>query len=294
MELKNLYTIRRIVETGSYQKAAIACNYAQSTVTFQVRQVEEELGVRLFEKRDNHMVLTPQGEAVLPLIEQTLAAADSLAVYAGRSGTLRPALRITMPETLFSYKMQEVLRAFKKDAPDVNMILQVMNCYAIYDALVQGETDIAIHYDVRNYPHNVVTKRLQTYPLVMVASPELDDETADFVTPNRKKHIYHIRNDADAVYIKMLDAYLKRKRITMDGCLDIRSIDAIKRGVMSNLGVAFLPRFAVEAELNAGLLRECPMDMEHKEITAICAYGKERLHDPVTVRFLRELEQGLH
>ncbi len=50
MELKYLYTVKKIIETGSYQSAAAALNYAQSTITFQVRQLENELSVKLFEK----------------------------------------------------------------------------------------------------------------------------------------------------------------------------------------------------------------------------------------------------
>ena len=49
MELKYLVTVKKVIETGSYQKAAAALNYAQSTITFQIRQLEQEFGAQLFE-----------------------------------------------------------------------------------------------------------------------------------------------------------------------------------------------------------------------------------------------------
>ena len=49
MELKSLYTIKKIIETGSYLGASKALSYAQSTITFQVKQLEAELDVQLFE-----------------------------------------------------------------------------------------------------------------------------------------------------------------------------------------------------------------------------------------------------
>ena len=54
MELKYLYTVKKILETGSYQNAAQALNYAQSTITFQIKQLETELSIKLFEKRNLH------------------------------------------------------------------------------------------------------------------------------------------------------------------------------------------------------------------------------------------------
>ena len=50
MNTKNLLTLKTILETGSFQKAADKLNYTQSTVTFQMKQLEEELSLKLFEK----------------------------------------------------------------------------------------------------------------------------------------------------------------------------------------------------------------------------------------------------
>ena len=81
MELKYLATVRKIIETGSYQKAAAALNYAQSTITFQVRQLEQEFGAQLFERSGGRMVLTQAGNELLPLIDKVLYSVDALHTY---------------------------------------------------------------------------------------------------------------------------------------------------------------------------------------------------------------------
>lgn len=291
MELKSLYTVRKIIETGSYQKTAMALNYAQSTITFQIRQLENELNVRLFEKSGNKMVMTEEGKDILPMIDQVITAADALLCYKKDQGDIRGTLRIALPETLVTYEMQGVLKTFKEKAPDVRLSLQVMNCYAIYDQLLNGACDIAIHYDVRNYPRSITTRELKTYPVVMVASPDLDNAQMDFTTPGQRKSICHIQNDPNALYLKILESYLKSKNITLDTGLEVWSIEAIKRSVMSNLGVAFLPRFAVESELEQGLLLEIPMDVTG-EITSICAYQKNRWKSPAMELFLQTLDMN--
>ena len=62
MELKYLQTFRTIVDEGGFSKAAKKLNYTQSTITFQIGQLEQELSVRLFEKIGRTMVLTKAGE----------------------------------------------------------------------------------------------------------------------------------------------------------------------------------------------------------------------------------------
>lgn len=291
MELKSLYTVRKIIETGSFQKAAIALNYAQSTITFQMKQLENELGVKLFEKNGNKMVMTEEGKDILPLIEHVVEASDMLLCYKDSQTALHGNLKIALPESLVTYQLQSVLKEFKEKAPNVKIALQVMNCYAIYDLLLSGDLDIAIHYDVRNYPQSIATKELDIYPLVMVAAPELEDSEADFITPQQRKIITHIQNDPNALYLKILNTYLKQKKIILQTGLEVWSIEGVKRCVMSNLGVAFLPRFTVEAELEQGLLKECTMDLSDGTMTAICAYHKNKWKSPAMELFLEILDK---
>lgn len=291
MELKSLYTVRKIIETGSFQKAAIALNYAQSTITFQMKQLENELGVKLFEKNGNKMVMTEEGKDILPLIEHVVEASDMLLCYKDCQTALHGNLKIALPESLVTYQLQSVLKEFKEKAPNVKIALQVMNCYAIYDLLLSGDLDIAIHYDVRNYPQSIATKELDIYPLVMVAAPELEDSEADFITPQQRKVITHIQNDPNALYLKILNTYLKQKKIILQTGLEVWSIEGVKRCVMSNLGVAFLPRFTVEAELEQGLLKECTMDLSDGTMTAICAYHKNKWKSPAMELFLEILDK---
>ena len=78
MEIKNLYTLKTILEEGSFANAANRLSYTQSTITFQMRQLEEELGVTLFEKIGRRMVFTQDGMRVLPYVNETIEAYERL------------------------------------------------------------------------------------------------------------------------------------------------------------------------------------------------------------------------
>ena len=66
MELKSLYTVKKIIETGSYLNASKALNYAQSTITSQIQQLEQELKFPLFERIGRRNYLTTGGQEFLP------------------------------------------------------------------------------------------------------------------------------------------------------------------------------------------------------------------------------------
>ena len=78
MELRNLRAFQAVVDQGSYQKAAERLGYTQSTITVQIQQLEEELGVPLFERVGRRMALTEAGKRALPQARELLAAADRL------------------------------------------------------------------------------------------------------------------------------------------------------------------------------------------------------------------------
>ena len=69
MELKCLRTFRTIIDEGGFSKAAKKLNYTQSTITFQMNQLERDLSTTLFEKIGRKMVLTKAGEHLIPYVD---------------------------------------------------------------------------------------------------------------------------------------------------------------------------------------------------------------------------------
>lgn len=289
MELKYLYTVKKIVETGSYQDAAALLNYAPSTISFQIKQLEQELQTQLFEKKNGRMVLTQAGRELFPMICQVLDSVDRLLSWPAGRDELRGTLTIALPESLLTYALQPVLKAFKARAPEAKLSLRVMNCFAIREQLLSSEIDLAIHYDVGPYSSSVHRMPLRTYSLVLVGSPTLSPEERDFFTPNQHKCLCHIQNDRDALYLKILERYLQDKNITLEGQLEVWSIESIKRSVMSSLGVAYLPRFTVEEELHTKQLVELVTEIPDGAMTAICIYDRGKWVSPVMRLFLELL-----
>ena len=144
MDLKYLTTFKTIVDEGSFTKAAEHLNYTQSTITFQIGQLEQELSAKLFERIGRRMALTKAGEQLIPYVEDVLNSVDRLQNFEADLASMKGDLKIGVGETLLSYKIPPILKAFHKQAPNVRLFLRSMNCYDIRDELIAGSLDMGI------------------------------------------------------------------------------------------------------------------------------------------------------
>lgn len=288
MELKYLKTFKAILETGSFQKAAEHLNYAQSTITLQMQLLEQELSVKLFEKIGRKMELTQAGKELIPYIDNILNAIQQMENYGKSNEELTGTLRVAMPETLLSYQMVEILMRFRQNAPNVRLSLQASNCYEIRTQVLNGNVDLGVHYDIGGYGDSVVTKRLRQYEFILVGSPQLREDEADFITRNQRKALCFLA-DQSSYYYKQFNEYLEECDIVIENEVDLVSTEAIKQLVKGNLGIAYLPRFTIEEELNSGALREIPTAIQNKQIGTVCNYHKNKWITPAMELFLKLL-----
>lgn len=294
MEIKYLKTFKTILEMGSFQKAAERLNYAQSTVTLQIQSLEQELSVKLFDKIGRRMQLTQAGTELLPYINAVLNAAQQLENYGKNKDQLTGALHVAMPETLLNYKLHPIIKKFRNQAPNVRLSLEIGNCYVIQEQIKNGSIDLGIHYDIGGYGSGILIDSLSSYPLALIASPELKKEDCDFTKQGQTKDVCLLTADKNSIYHKIFHEYLKRNGIFMNGEMEIGSVEALKQSAASNLGVAFLPRYAVEKELNEGILQELHINQPAKTITAVCVHHKNKWLTPAMNLFLDLLKEQLH
>lgn len=290
MDLKYLQTFKTILRTGSFQGASRELNYAPSTVTFHIQQLEEELQLQLFEKVGRKMVLTQAGESVLPHVDAILHAMDSLYNCEKEMNELKGTLVVSMPETLLIYKMQPVLKRFKEAAPQVKLSILIQDCDSVRAGVLDGSVDIGIHYDVGGEDSSIVSTVLSRFKALLIASPEEDPEVLDFTTPGQKKTIDLISYYPDSVFQEAIDHYLKERDIVLNCSMQLWSAEAIKKNVMSRMGVAYLPEFALTEELAQGTLIPVATELD-EEIIALYAYHKNKYVTKQMQLFLSLIEE---
>lgn len=287
MDFKYLYTFKTIVEEGSFIKAAAKLNYTQSTITFQMGQMEQELSTKLFEKIGRRMMLTKAGKQLVPYVNDVLTSVNKMRYFENELAECQGDLQIGIAETQLCYKMPPILKEFHQQAPNARLFLRSMNCYDIRDELINGTLDIGVFYEnVSGYGSNLITIPMGTFPIILVASPETKNRYPDFITPDQKIPISFIINEPNSIFRQLFERYIREKSILLDHTIELWSIPTIKNLVKSSVGISFLPKFSVQEELDRGELVEIPTDLSNVQVSAVCGYHKNKWISPLMQAFI--------
>ena len=103
-----------------------------------------------------------------------------------------------------------------------------------------------------------------------------------------------IINEQNCIFRQMFEQYLKAKAIQVDHTIELWSIPTIKKLVISNLGISFLPKFTVQEELERGELVEIPTEITRNHISAICGHVKSKWISPLMKEFINLCKSEVH
>ncbi|OWJ79494.1 LysR family transcriptional regulator [Haematobacter genomosp. 1] len=162
MEINQLITLVHVAELGSISKAADRLNIVQPALSRQIRLLEEELGVPLFERHGRGVAITPAGQAAVDHALRVLAEIDSLrgAVEEGRS-SFRGLVRIGATPTVAELMTVPLMVQIKNDHPELAVRFSSAFAGYLVDWMARGELDVMISYDPAS------TRSLRVRPVLM-------------------------------------------------------------------------------------------------------------------------------
>ena len=284
MNLKRFLTFKTIVEEGSFLKASQKLYCTQSTVTFQIKQLEQDLSLQLFEKIGRKMVLTQAGERILPYVYELTRVMENIEGTAQQeSSEPTGELKVLVAETQLAYKMAKVLKEFRIRAPKVRLSLQSQNCYQIRDELIADKADLGVFYRVGN-DDALKVHEFKEEPLVLIASPLL--KGMDLQQRGQHFDLGFISNGPKCLFRQTFESTIQERNITIDNMIELSSINTIKNCVEGNIGISYLPRFTVEKELQEGSLQELKFTDEPQMIKPRCGYHAGKCVTPAMEVFI--------
>lgn len=149
MNLKDLEYVKAVAHFKHFRKAADACFVSQPTLSGQIKKLEQELGVTLFDRSTKQVTLTTHGERLLPQVELVLEQAKILKEQAATSDTpLQGRVKIGIIPTIAPYLLPTLLTSMKEAFAESQFTFFEMQTHTILAALDSGEVDIAILADV--------------------------------------------------------------------------------------------------------------------------------------------------
>lgn len=262
MEIRTLLTFVRIAETGSFSKTAEQLGYSQSAVTMQIKQLEGELQVLLFERIGKRVKLTQAGERLLPYALEVLALLQKAETIAREPEEIAGSLRIGTSESFVISVLPPVFAEFQRICPHVEVRVQTALVADLFQKLRQNEVDFLYFLDERVYfPEWIkVFEREKPIHFVASAQSELAGQRRIPIERLLREPLY--LTEKGVSYRYAMEQALAEKGVELHPFLEIGNTSVITHFLLSNSGISFLPEYVVRDQLNTGQLvildTECP------------------------------------
>lgn len=291
MDTRYFRTFREVAKWQSFTRAAEQLGYAQSSVTMQIQNLEQEFGTILFERWGRKIRLTQMGEQVLRYAEQVLALVEEAKNSVTEDAQMEGTLTIGIVESLAAYYLPPILKKFRREHPRVKLLLQSGICSDLRKGVKDGTFDLAVVMDWLTFHPDMHCINLGEIEMVMIAAPEHRLAGAKRIVPQDFSGETLIVTEAGCSYRAMLEGVMHETGTTPDSSIEFFSLEAIKRCVEYELGIALLPRLAVEDEVKKGDLVILPFHHSDIRVHKQLIYHKKKWM-PQALRRLIELIEG--
>jgi DNA-binding transcriptional LysR family regulator len=242
MNLQQLRYAVALADAQSFTKAAVSEYVVQSALSQQLRKLEDELGVSLFERTTRTVTPTPAGEALLPLIRQVLAGVDQIKVDAQAiSGTIAGRLTVGMMEVPSeSLDVAALMATFHSRYPEVSVTLRSGGSDLLIDAVRDRKLDVAlVGSNLPSRAGRLTFTQLFVEPLVAVLPAGHELAAGDAVRLEQMASLpfidfpsgYGLRHETDRGFASV------PRRVAFE----VTRVDEVIHFVRRDLGVALLP-----------------------------------------------------
>lgn len=171
-DLRSLETVIWVTRLGGFRAAAAKLNTTQSAISARVSQLEQELGIRIFQ-RGPRLALTAEGTTLLRYAERMVELGGEMLRAVADPATMRGSLRIGISETLAHTLLPRLVQRIGAAYPGLVLDMVVDITPALRQSVVAGGIDVALLAGTVEHPQ-AVNRPLCSYPLGWLASPALD------------------------------------------------------------------------------------------------------------------------
>ena len=287
MELRHLRYFCAVAEHGSFTTAARQLNVSQSGVSGQVRDLEKEIGLNLFRRKQREVTLTPEGSVFFREAREILLRADRAVEVAVRcSQGISGRLTVGLCGPVTAAFLPKLIRNFRKEFPGVTLALRELAPSAQIEALVKGHIDIAFTRGISAQARSSIRHELLVREPLVVALPKghplASEPTVALRRLAKERLILYFREGAPEIFDAIL-VMCKKHKFSPELGATPHSWQAILTMVEADEGVALVPSCVQHLRADDVVFR--PLTDKRCEVDAIFAWRPNE-SSPVTDAFL--------
>lgn len=253
MDTKNLTTFIYVAELRSFTKAADRLGFSQSTVSFQIKQLETELSCQLFERINHSVHLTEKGREVLEYAHQinrmTRELKDSMKEEAS-SGYIR----LAMADSLCTSLLSRDFLHFRKLYPNISLKIIAAGTEEMFRLMNHNEADAILTLDNHIYNTEYRILREEKVRTFFVAGAGTRIASASSLSIEELLLQPFILTEKGMSYRRLLEEKLAELSLEIQPVLEIGSTELICSLVEQGAGISFLPEYVIKDRVEAGTL----------------------------------------
>lgn len=254
MDIKNLITFIHVAELSSFTKAAETLGFSQSTVSFQIKQLESELNSQLFERINHTVVLTEKGLEVLNYAHQITKLTQELKENIQDKRTVSGHIRLAMADSLCASLLREDFHTFREQYPGITLKIIAAGTEEMFRLINQNQADAILTLDNHIYNTEYVIAREEKVGVHFVAGPGCPLRQEASIPIQELLRQPFILTERGMSYRRLMDEKLAEMSLEVHPVLEIGSADLICSLVAQDIGISFLPDYVTARSAEAGKL----------------------------------------
>lgn len=292
MEIRNLQTFICVAETKNFTKAAEQLNYAQSTVTVQIQQLENELGIPLFDRIGKTVSLTAYGSEFLTDAVQIVSMVNKASTLNKDLKQVSGILRIGALESLLLSSVLKVIPSFKEEYPLLDIKIEMAHSTELIHKLKENSLDMVYILGEDNREPDLKSFYIKEEKLIFVCGNNHNFSNKKGITAEELFSQDFILTESSGFCHNTLKKMAKSGGLTINNTIEVDSIFAVTELVKENMGIAFLPENAVRNHLNNGALCKIDTLFESNSYKSQILCHKNRWISPFITGFIKEIERN--
>lgn len=260
MDINALNIFIEVAEHKSFTRAGEKLGYSQPTVSFQIKQLEKELGVQLFDRIGHTVNLTDAGRDALNYAQKICQMSQEMALGADQRREPRGVLRIGMPDSLSSPLIVQAFGRFRTRYPKVLLHIITDDTAGVLRLLDHNEVDLVCTMDVPVYDTSYIIADEEKVGVHVVASAKNPLAKRERVAVEELLSYPFLLTEKGMSYRRLLDEHLARQEVEIQPVLEMGNADLICRLVEEDMGLSLLPAYVTEEAVRRGTVVRLNVD----------------------------------
>lgn len=264
MEIRNLVTFLQVAERKSFSRAAEALNYTQSTVSTQIKQLEDELDTKLFDRVNHNVVLTESGNNLVKNAQKILNIINEIETESRTGEVCEGMVRFAMAPSICDLMMGNTYMTFHKMFPGINVKILEAETYAMIEMLHRNDADVIFTIDKHVYDAQYIIASEKKVKMKFIAPKDFALKDKKNISIKELMSYPFVLTEKNLSYRKPFDEKLAENNLEISPIIEMGNTGLIIELVELGLGISFLPEYVTRKSMEEGKI--CYLDVKDFDI----------------------------